>query len=183
METDAQLVERAQRDPAALAELYRRHVGSIYKWLRAHAPDTVAGELTAETFAQAALSVRRFRDEADGSAGPWLLGIAKNLLRNYYKRERVATKARERLGMPLRSYELDLDELGDRLDAAEARPVLASALASLPDTQREALQLRVVEERDYPQVAAALGITQVAARLRVMRALGALSRLLRGALT
>ena len=183
METDAQLVARALGDPAALAEVYRRHVGGIYRWLRGRAPETVASELTAETFAQAALSLRHFRDEADGSAGPWLFGIAKNLMRNYYERERVATRARERLGMPLRSYDLDLDALGDRLDADGAGPALASAISSLPETQRRALLLRVVEERDYPQVASALGISEVAARLRVMRALGTLSRMLRGALT
>jgi RNA polymerase sigma-70 factor (ECF subfamily) len=180
VESDAHLIERAAREPAALAELYRRHVRPIHRWLRARAPATVASELTAETFARAALSLHRFRDEADGSAAPWLHGIARNLLRAYYERERVETRARERLGMSIRSYDLDVDELGERLDAVEAKPALAAALHSLPARQREAVQLRVLEERQYADVAAELGITEVAARLRVMRALGSLARTLRG---
>lgn len=183
METDAQLIARARREPAAFAELYRRHVRAVYGWTRSRAAEAVAGELTAETFAQAALGLRRFRDEADGSASPWLFGIAKNLLRSYYAKQRVETRARARLGMPIRSYELDLDALGERLDAAEARPALAAALSSLPAAQREALELRVLGERGYADVAAELGISEVAARLRVMRALGALSRMLKGAST
>src|SRR5947209_18264367 len=131
METDAELVRRARRDPSAFGELYNRHAASLHAFVRSKAPDAVAVELTAETFAQAALSLRRFRDEADGSAGPWLFGIAKNLLRSYYERERVATRARERLGMPLRSYDLDLDALGERLDADGAGPALASAISRL----------------------------------------------------
>ena len=183
METDAQLIAKARRDSAAFAELYRRHVRAVYRWLRIRSPEAAAGELTAETFAQAAVGLRRFRDDADGSALPWLLGIARNRLRSYYEHERVETKARERLGMPARSYELDLEALGERLHAAEAAPRLASALQSLPATQREALELRVLDERGYADVAAELGITEVAARLRVMRALGTLSRMLKGALT
>jgi RNA polymerase sigma-70 factor (ECF subfamily) len=53
-------------------------------------------------------------------------------------------------------------------------------VGDLPAGQREALELRVLQERDYRDVAASLGVTEVAARLRVMRALGALSRRLKG---
>lgn len=59
-----------------------------------------AGDLTAETFARAWLSRRRFRDERGGTALPWLLGIAGNVLRQSARQERVATAARERLGLP-----------------------------------------------------------------------------------
>lgn len=180
MRTDAQLIREARDDPDAFAELYLRHRQSLYRWLRMRAPEPVAAELTAEAFAQAALGLKRFRDEANGSAAPWLFGIAKNLLRRFHEAERVETRARKRLGMPVRSYELDLDELGRRADAASLEPELASAVGSLPPGQREALELRVVQERDYRDVAASLGVSEVAARLRVMRALNTLSRLLKG---
>jgi len=45
----------------------------------------------------------------------------------------------------------------------------------LPAEQREALQLRVVDELDYPTVADRLGVSEVAARARVSRALRALA--------
>ena len=181
MKTDAQLIREARTSPDAFAELYRRHVRAVHSWFRARTSDRYASELTAETFAQAALSMRRFRDQANGSAAPWLYGIARNLLRRHHERGRVERRARERLGMPIRSYELDLDEVDDRVDALGLAPRLSSALEALPDGQRQALELRVVDELDYAEVAASLGCSEVAARLRVMRALGSLSRLLKGA--
>src|SRR6476619_6967595 len=118
MKSDAQLIREARKDPDAFAALYLRHRAALYRWLHKRASEPVAAELTAETFAQAALGLRRFRDEAGGSAAPWLFGIAKNLLRRYYETKRIETRARTRLGMPMRTYDLDLDELSDRADAS-----------------------------------------------------------------
>lgn len=84
--TDAELIRAARTDPAAFAELYRRHAGTIDRYLRSRADSGAASELVAETFAQAALSLRRFRDERQGSALPWLYGIAANLVRTYHER-------------------------------------------------------------------------------------------------
>ncbi len=170
-ENDAQLIRRARRDPEALGELYVRYRAPLYAWFRARVPESPASELTAELFAQAALGLRRFRDEAGGSAAPWLYGIARNLLRRHYERGRVEDAARLRLGMPVRSYELDLESL-------ELRAGLAEAMRELPQGQRDAVGLRVVAELPYQDVAAELGITETAARLRVMRALAKLARLL-----
>ena len=83
--------------------------------------------------------------------------------------------------MPIRSYELDFEAIEERLAAGALHGELESALASLPKDQRDALQLRVVGELPYQEVAAELGCSETAARLRVMRALGRLARLLRAA--
>jgi RNA polymerase sigma factor (sigma-70 family) len=177
--SDAQLIREARDDPDAFAELYRRHVSSVHAWLHSRTPARIAVELTAETFAQAALSLRRFRDEVDGSAGPWLFGIARNLHRRYLEKERVETRARERLGVEIRTYE-EFDRLEERAFAEQMRPQLAVALAALPLGQRQAVQLHVVDELPYATVADRLGCTEVAARLRVMRGLERLARALKG---
>ena len=176
--SDAELLRRARDDPEALGELYVRYRDQLYRWFRSRVPESDASELTAELFAQVAIGLRRFRDEADGSAAPWLYGIGKNLVRRYHERGRVETAARRRLGMPLRAYDLDLDSIDARLSAQAAEPGLASALDTLPPAQREALELRVVEERPYEEIASVLGCSETAARIRVMRALAKLSRLL-----
>jgi RNA polymerase sigma factor (sigma-70 family) len=54
---------------------------------------------------------------------------------------------------------------------------LAEALEALPEHEREALELRVVGELPYSDVAARLGLRPAAARLRVSRALRRLSAL------
>jgi RNA polymerase sigma-70 factor (ECF subfamily) len=174
--TDAELIRRARKDPDAFGELYLRHRAQLYRWFAARVREADASELTAEVFAQAALGLRRFRDDADGSALPWLFGIAKNLLRRYHERGRLETAARRRLGMPIRSYELEWDDVERRLDASALGPELEAALGELPGGHRAALELRVVDERPYDEIAAALGCSETAARLRVMRALGRLAR-------
>jgi RNA polymerase sigma factor (sigma-70 family) len=181
MKTDAQLIKQARRDSEALGELFRRHAPSVHRWLAARTSVSIASELTAETFAQAALSLRSFRDEANGSAAPWLHGIARNLLRRSYERERVETAARRRLRMPVEAEDAELGRVEERDRAQRLEPSLAAALADLPATQRRALELRVVDELPYTEVAATLSCSEVAARIRVTRALSTLSRRLKGA--
>jgi len=98
--TDASLVRAAATDPSAFGELYARHVDTVYRWFRRRL-DWAASDLTAETFARAWLLRGRFRDERGGSALPWLLGIAANVLADTVRRDRVEARARERLGLPL----------------------------------------------------------------------------------
>ena len=60
-------------------------------------------------------------------------------------------------------------------------PLLRHALRALPAEQRRALELRIVHGLPYEAVAARLQCSQNAARLRVSRALRALTTQLRGA--
>jgi RNA polymerase sigma-70 factor (ECF subfamily) len=166
--TDAALVAAARHDAGAFYELYRRHVERIHaQHLRQTRDPDAAHDLTAETFAQAWLVRDRFRDEAGGSALPWLLGIARNVLLMSVRRRRLEQRACERIG------------LRDRLDGppATTEPTdawltgLEELFEELPEAHREALRLRVLEDYDYAGVAEALGTTPQAARVRVHRAL------------
>jgi RNA polymerase sigma-70 factor (ECF subfamily) len=165
--SDVQLVRR-ESDPAAFGELYRRHSPAVYSWFHRRL-EWAAADLTAETFARAWLSRRRFRDERGGSALPWLLGIARNVLRETVRRDRVETRARAKLGLPL-----DLATEDGYIDVDERlspRQTLAQALEELPSHERRALELRIVDELPYGAVAERLAIRPAAARLRVSRAL------------
>jgi RNA polymerase sigma-70 factor (ECF subfamily) len=181
--TDAALLARADTDADAFAVLCARYAVRLDAWFRYRTTDpAVAAELTAETFAQAWRSRRRFRDEAGGSAAPWLYGIARNLLGRFHDRRRVETAARRRLGIPQRDYGADpeLDAVDERLAAETCAPFLRDALATLTPAQRSALELRVVQDVDYADVAARLGCSPAAARLHVSRALRSLRTRLQG---
>jgi RNA polymerase sigma-70 factor (ECF subfamily) len=165
--SDAELLRLSGSDGETFGLVYDRHVESIYRWCRARAGDAAA-DMTAEVFARAWLNRGRFRDEANGSAGPWLYGIAGNLYRDWLRRKRVEAKARARLGLPELQQDPELEEVEERLSLPSAA---LAALAGLQQSDREALELRVVEDRPYSEVASRLGCTQQAARLRVSRAL------------
>ena len=126
--------------------------------------------------------MKRFRDEADGSGAPWLFGIARNLLRQYHKHNRIETAARNRLGLPLAFADCeDYDRVDERIAATALGPALHVAVQELPVPQRRALELRVVQQLSYDEVAGQLGCSQNAARLRVSRALRTLTLALGGA--
>jgi RNA polymerase sigma factor (sigma-70 family) len=166
--SDASLLQDAERDPAAFPELYARHVSAVHGWLRRRL-DWAASDLTAETFARAWLLRKRFRDDRDGSALPWLLGIAARLLADAVRRERIDTRARARLGLPVDLASEDgYAEVEARLSPQVA---LDQALRSLPAHERQAVELRVIDELPYGQIAQRLDIRPAAARLRVSRAL------------
>jgi RNA polymerase sigma factor (sigma-70 family) len=172
MRTDAELLRAARRDSDAFRELYERYAERIdaYHRRRCRHADT-ALELTAETFAQAWIARGRFRDEAGGSAGPWLFGIARIVLLVSVRKGRLEQAARERLGL--------LDDpravapAPDQPDESWLEG-LDDALADLPPGQREALRLRFAEDLPYDGMAEALHTTPAAARVRVHRALSAL---------
>src|SRR3954452_16472936 len=100
MRSDAALLAAARRDAGAFRELYDRYAERVLGYhLRRCRDEDAAHELTAETFAQAWLVRARFRDECGGSAGPWLFGIARNVLLASVRRSRLEDGARERLGV------------------------------------------------------------------------------------
>jgi RNA polymerase sigma factor (sigma-70 family) len=114
-------------------------VSTVHAWLHRRL-EWAASDLAAETFAQAWLSRRSFRDEADGSALPWLLGIARNVARESARRNEVETRARRRLGLPTELASEDgYAAVEERLSP---RAALAEALETLPEHEREAVELR-----------------------------------------
>lgn len=181
--TDAELLLAARTDPQAFREFYERYAVWMRSWFqRQTGSESAALDLTAETFAQAWRMLRRFKDMADGSGAPWLFGIARNLLRQYHKHNRIETAARERLGIPLAFAECeDYERVGERDEAVRLAPRLRRAIGALPSEQRRALQLRVIHQLPYEEVADRLGCSQNAARLRVSRALRALTTQFAGA--
>jgi RNA polymerase sigma-70 factor (ECF subfamily) len=167
--SDASLLEAALSDPIAFRELYERYAKPIYAFHLGRTRDThAAHDLTAETFAQVWISRSRFRDEASGSAGPWLFGVARNVLLASVRRGRFERAACERLGIVA---ELDRPEIQPDETWLEG---LDEALAALPPGQREAIELRVVDDLDYEGIARRLDTTPAAARVRVHRGLAAL---------
>ena len=169
--TDASLLAASDDDPDAFAELYGRYAERIHAYfLRRSGDRAVALELTAETFAQAWLVRRRFADLADGSAAPWLFGIARNTLLMSVRRGALERRANQRLGV--------LERLDREPATVSPEPSWSDGadelLETLPPSQRDAVRLRVLEDLDYDEVAGALGTSPAAVRVRVHRGLSAL---------
>lgn len=172
--SDLELLKRAGRDPDAFRDLYERYSEEILGYFgRRTADRDTALELTAETFSRAWVARERFEDRHDGSAAPWLYGIARNVLLMSVRRGTVERRTAARIGVLER---LDLDGGSDATPEAGWAEGADELLDSLPLSQREALRLRIVDELTYDEVADALGTTPSAARVRVHRALTSLRK-------
>jgi RNA polymerase sigma factor (sigma-70 family) len=162
----------------AFAALYREHSEALLVFFarRVYEPE-LAFDLTAETFAQALLDRRKFRGESQADAVAWIYGIAKHQLSRYFRKGAAEGRALAKLGVERPAFtDAELEHLERVAGLAELRSSMAEALAKLSQQQRQALQLRVVDELDYPEVARRLGITEQNARARVSRGLRALGR-------
>lgn len=161
-------------DAAAFATFYRRHLPGVVGFLLRETGDREAtADLTAEVFAAVFLVARRFRARGAGSARPWVLGIARNKLLESRRRGRVEDRARRRLAFE--PEVLDDGDLArvDELAAAADQPVL-ELVEQLPERQREAVRSRVLDEREYGEIARQLKCSELVARQRVSRGLARL---------
>jgi RNA polymerase sigma-70 factor (ECF subfamily) len=132
----------------------------------------VAVDLMAETFAEAFANRHTRRSRSDEESRAWVFGIARNLLANYFRRGRIERRALRRLGLqtPAVSSE-DLSRIEELADLRAIRSVVARQFASLSTQQRDAVQLRVIDELPYAEVARRLAVSEDAARARVSRGL------------
>jgi RNA polymerase sigma-70 factor (ECF subfamily) len=160
-------------DEDAFARLYERESEAVLLFLTRRTFDAeVAVELTAETFAIALQSWRRIRGLQPEQIRAWLFTVGRRLYGRYLRRARVERRAVKRLGIQTPAvHEDDIALIEARAGLADLRPLLRQELARLSDGQQQALRLRVLEERPFRDVAAALGISEQSARARVSRGL------------
>jgi hypothetical protein len=111
---------RSQDGPAGVSRVLRplRRVGAVMvpapNAIRDRRPRPDGRDLRRKPGAREALPRR-----SDGSGAPWLFGIARNLLRQYHKHNRIETAARERLGLPLAFAESEeYERVDDRIAAS-----------------------------------------------------------------
>ena len=178
MTDESQLLIEARSGAREFTAFYRHFEHPVLGFfVNATGRSDLAADLTAETFARALEAVAAF-DPKRGRADQWLFGIARNVLAESYRRRQVEASARARLGMP----ELILDdhtaETIARLSSGHEDASLA--LASLPNEQRHAIQARVLDEREYPDIAHELRCSEALVRQRVSRGLRALRTRLAG---
>jgi RNA polymerase sigma-70 factor (ECF subfamily) len=170
-ETDLDLLTATREcDGEAFGAFFRRHRGVVLAFLAPRTPSReVAADLLAETFAAALSAVRDETRELPDQPLAWLLSIARNKLIDSLRHGRVEQQARDRLGLvPLMIDDHDLERVEELIDATD----LASDLArQLPPEQLAALQARVLDERDYEEIAAELRCSEAVVRKRVSRAL------------
>jgi RNA polymerase sigma-70 factor (ECF subfamily) len=167
--SDAELFAETPKNSRAFGEFYARHEQEVLRfflyWSRSA---ELAADLTAETFAAVFESLPRY-EPGRGEPRAWLFGIARNILARSVRRGRVEDETRRRLG--LAAVVVDDDAL-ERIEAlASLDDTALQALDGLSEVLRDAVSGRVLEEREYRELAEALDCSQSVVRQRVKRGL------------
>jgi len=151
-------------DADAFETLFRAHQRSVHGWVLRIVRDAAAAEdITAEVFWR--IHKARARFEAGRGFEPWARRIATHAALDWLRARRPES-------------ELTADVMAgqaatgaDPAVTAELRVKTAQAFGRLPAGLRVAALLSVVEEQPHKEVADALGISVMAVKLRVFRAL------------
>lgn len=150
--------------------LYRSEVGAITAFFARRSRDPhVVADLTADTFVEAMGSFLA-HGPADGSERAWLFAIAKRVYAKHCERasRREDAARRNETRQPL--DEDETEQLAERIDTQRSARELLTALAALPDIDREAIELVHLAGFTPKEAAAALGLAPGALRVRLFRA-------------
>lgn len=176
--SDARLLAASRSDPEQFGVFYDRHAAAVLRFCaRRTGSFDVAADLTAEVFAAAYAKRGSFRDSG-APARAWLYGIARRQIGTFHRRARVADRYRRRFGISSLAVTDDFDRVDELVGYAQYRTALEHAMSAIPPEQARAVQLRVVEQLPYREIARELACTEGAARVRVSRGLTRLADML-----
>ncbi len=194
-DTEHLLDRAANGDMSARDDLLRRHRSRLRRMVAVRADPRLAArvdpsDVVQETLADAAARLDAYLRDRPLPFYPWLRQLAQRRLIDLHRRHvraqrRSVTREEGPAGLPDQSAM----QLADRLFARQSSPSaglhrrerrerVRTALAALPDPDREVLVLRVLEEMPTREIAAVLGITESSVRSRQVRALDRLKALL-----
>jgi RNA polymerase sigma-70 factor (ECF subfamily) len=177
------LLVEARDDPDAFAAFYDAYAERVLIYLTRRVLDVdTAFDLLSETFATALEQRRKFRGATAEEEQGWLFAIARTELSRYWRHGRVERSALARLGVSVGGMsDPEIERIEELAGIAGLAARLGEAMRTLPEDQRRAVELRVLDECGYPDLAGRLGVSEQTARARVSRGLRALSHQLEDA--
>lgn len=126
-----------------------------------------AGDVVQETYLRAFRSIGSFRSQA--AVTTWLYRIAANCSSTHLRRRRRRSHDVLRTDLPVADLGAERAQEA-AASGADDRERLLAALASLPDPLRSVVVLRDVYELPHDAIAAELGISKAASKVRLHRA-------------
>ena len=168
---------RRSADEARFNELFRRYVAPGLRTARSILRDeTAAEDALQEAFLRLVRARRSYRPGSRFSS--WFYTILRNVCRDELRRPRPAAfPDGASPALPGRANPV-ID-----LERAEDADLARTALARLPDGDREVLALRVYADLSFAEIGRACGISQEAAKKRAQRGLARLRQALSTART
>ncbi|HXY25247.1 MAG TPA: sigma-70 family RNA polymerase sigma factor [Candidatus Acidoferrum sp.] len=155
------LVEAAQNDPGKFEALYELHFERVYAYVAARVHDRATAEdVTSEVFHKALANLPSYEWRGAPFAA-WLYRIAANAIIDQAKRAAREVSSVADPPEPTRA----------EVRIVEDRAHLFRLVGELPETQRQVVHQRFVEQRSIREIAERLGKTEGAIKQLQLRAL------------
>lgn len=162
---DARLAQQARTEPEAFAELYHRHLASVFRYHLAHTGNTKdAEDLTSQTFMAALEGIDSFR--GTGPYIAWLMGIASRKRLRYFRGNRLEVPLDAALQIPTPSLPTDKAAF-QRLQLDQ----ILGALKHISSERAEALILCFFSELSFAEAGLVLGKSEAAVKMLISRGL------------
>jgi RNA polymerase sigma-70 factor (ECF subfamily) len=165
--TDGEIIAASRLDPSCFETVFKRHFVAIHRYLAARVGGPTADDLASEVFLLAFRSRLAFDLKYD-DAGPWLYGIATNVVRRHHRTERRRLLAYGRIQTDMEEADAT-ERLVERLDSSGALSEVAGALAGVEPAYRDVVMLIAGAELSYGEAARALGVPIGTIRSRMFR--------------
>jgi RNA polymerase sigma-70 factor (ECF subfamily) len=167
--TDEDLVCASVAQPELFEAIFRRHHRRIWAYTARNGGRERADELAGDVFVTAFTHRDRY-DPARGSVVGWLYGIATNLSRSRFRRQVRASRALARVAAQSVPAASPIDDTVAALDGESALARVQTAMAALPDRDRELIVLAAWERLSYVEIAGVLDLELGTVRSRLSRA-------------
>jgi RNA polymerase sigma-70 factor, ECF subfamily len=167
--TEALLRRVAQRDEAALQDLYRREQRSVYGFaLQLLRCEEDAEDVVVETFLEVWRHAHRFAGQS--KATTWILGIARHKALDRLRVRQHVLLPEEEWRVVEETVAADNEPLFESLTRQRDAEALRRCLSRLPAEQRECIQLVFFNEMGLADVAAVQGVPENTVKTRLFHA-------------
>ena len=168
------LIKKAQEgDTNSFGEIYDIYLNNIYQFIFYKVTHKeIAEDLTEESFFKAWVNLKKYKKQSCPFSS-WLYRISNNTVIDYLRKEKIKTE------------EL-MDEMPDKNMSAKKdaeqyynQKLLKKALSKLPNTQKEVIILKYINELKNKEIALILKKSDTAVRILISRALKKLKEIMK----
>jgi RNA polymerase sigma factor (sigma-70 family) len=153
----------------------RRHYGNVYRFVRRRTSSREdAEDITQEVFTAAIAALGEARIDAETPPLAWLYTVARRRLIDRLRAPSLPNASVD--AEALVNAEVLVGDTGERLYGPAIVGALLDALRSLDEAQRQVVVLKVFEGRSFAEIAAKVGASEDACRMRFSRGLAHLRR-------
>ena len=166
------MVLAAQQDRKKFSALYNKYFKEIFLFiLKKTADETLAAELSSNTFMKAMVNLTKYRDMGFPFSS-WLYRIASNEVYKYYrdnnKVQEVEINDRDAVTF---LGELEIEDNTNHVNH------LMKCLSEMKEDESDLIEMRYFEKLSFNEIGEVLGITGNNAKIKVYRAIDKLKKL------